>query len=244
VKPPFRWAFILLSAAVVCSPSAAPHSPAVEGAPLYVAERGDSKVYILGGCGAQTDTWLSGQITNALAESRDVWRELPTANIDAAGIAYSDKLGSVPHGSLFDILDKEEAKRVLDAAQKLGIARERLAPMKVWYAARILTFASYAQSARPVGQAKDPELRLSEMAARQGKPTRSESPDWNEFSRFFDRMPERIQKQYMAYSLDDIENGPEKAQAGDSACGRGDPSYFEKSALEFSRRAIQNFTSI
>jgi hypothetical protein len=62
------WGLVALACCSVASAnSPAPH----RGAPLYVAERGGSKVYILGGCGAQAHDWLSGDIKNALRESRE-----------------------------------------------------------------------------------------------------------------------------------------------------------------------------
>jgi len=230
------FASLVLGTATAYTVSAAARSPIADGAPLYLAERGTSKVYVFGACGAQSKGWLSDRIRNALSESSDLWRELPTESMTRASIAYSDRLGSLPHGTLLDILTKEDTDRVLDAAQKLGIDRQRLATMQIWYAARILTFASYAKGGTPVLQANDPELLLSRMAAEQGKPIRPEVRNWNEFSDFFARMSERVQKEYMDYSLDDIEKGPREAEAGDLACGRGDPSYFEKSVIDFSRR--------
>jgi hypothetical protein len=110
-------------------------------------------------------------------------------------IAYSDKLGTVKRGSLFDLLNPREKARVLAAAWKLGMSREKLAPMKIWYAARILTIESYAKTQRPVGQASDPELVLSDMAAKRGIPMHAESPSWRAFADFFNRMPLAVQKQ-------------------------------------------------
>jgi uncharacterized protein YbaP (TraB family) len=161
---------------------------------------------------------------------------LPLPKLDEASIAYSDKLGAVTHGTLFDLLDRQETKRVLAAAQSLGMSREKLAPMKIWYAARVLTFASYAKTDRPVGQADDPELVLSDLAAKQAIPMRAETADWNALARFFDDMPLAVQKQYLAYNLDDIEHGASDIKAGDIACGLGDPSYYERMARDFSRR--------
>lgn len=227
------WGLVALACSSVASANPVPPH---KGAPLYVAERGASKVYILGGCGGEGHDWLSDEIRNALGGSRQFWRELPIEKIDPASIAYSDKLGTLKKGSLFYLLDRAERARVLAAARKLGMSREKLAPMKIWYAARILTFASYAKTQRPVGQASDPELVLSDMAAKRGIQMHAESRSWRAFAEFFDRMPPAVQKQYLAYNLDDIEQGGADAKAGDLACGMGDPSDIDRAATEFSRR--------
>jgi uncharacterized protein YbaP (TraB family) len=225
-----------LAVLACCSVASAHPVPPQKGAPLYVAERGASKVYILGGCGGEGHDWLSDDIRNALGQSREFWRELPIAKINRTSIAYSDKVGTLTRGTLFDLLDSAERARVLAAAQILGMSREKLAPMKIWYAARILTFASYAKTQRPVGQASDPELVLSDMAAKRGIPMHAESPSWRAFADFFDRMPPTVQTQYLAYNLDEIEQGGADAKAGDLACGMGDPSDIDRAATEFSRR--------
>jgi uncharacterized protein YbaP (TraB family) len=151
-------------------------------------------------------------------------------------IAYSDKLGTVKRGSLFDLLNPSEKARVLAAARKVGTSREKLASMKIWYAARILTFASYAKTQRPVGQAGDPELVLSDMAAKHGTPMHAASPSCRALAHFFNRMPLAVQKQYLAYNLEDIEQGGADAKAGDLPCGMGDPSDIDRAATVFSRR--------
>lgn len=94
--------------------------------------------------------------------------------MDAKAIALSDKLGTRAEGSLFDELTPVESKRVMDVAAKLDIKREQLQPMKVWYAARILVFAFYAKAGTPVTANGNPELVMSGLAAKQGKPVKAE----------------------------------------------------------------------
>lgn len=206
------------------------------GAPLYLAQHGRSKVYIQGACAGEDESWLSDRSRKALAESTDFWRELPIDDIDKASIDYSDRIGTLDHGNLFNLLDATETKRVESALKTLDVARERIAPTEIWYGARILTFASYAKSGRPVGQPQDPELVLTQLAIKQHKTLHAESPNWNAFADFYDKMPIAVQKQYLSYSLDDIETPPAGILAGYAACGRGDPSYFEAAANAFARR--------
>ncbi|MFZ1990835.1 MAG: TraB/GumN family protein [Alphaproteobacteria bacterium] len=230
---------ITTSAAAPISQASAPQGP-----PLYVAERGTAKVYVLGACGPGDGKWLTPRIENALAESKELWREIPTEPMDAKAIAIGDKLGKRDEGSLFDDLTSVEAKRVLDMAAKLDIKREQLQPMKVWYAARIITFAFYAKAGKPVSGSGNPELVMSNLAAKQSKPVKAEYSSWEEFTLFFDRMPAAVQKQYLLYSLDDVEAGPDRGNAGDTACARGDVGYYEKNAIDFSERYPELYTTL
>ena len=224
--------------------SSAPPAQTSSGPALYVAERGIAKVYIFGACGGGDGTWLTPRLKSALAESKEFWREIPTAPLDANSIAFSNKLGLRGQGSLFDDLTPDEAKRVMDMATPLGIDRSQLQTMKLWYAARVLTFAFYAKDGRPVTvtpgkspeQSGNPELVMSALAAEQGKPVRAEYANWNDFALFFDRMSKTVQKQYLLYSLDDLEKGAGSERAAEIACAHGDISYFEKNVQDFSTR--------
>jgi uncharacterized protein YbaP (TraB family) len=206
------------------------------GPPLYVAERGSAKVYILGVTGSPNRDWMTPRIRVALAESKEFWREVPTAELNPEAIAYSDKLGTRENGSLFDDLTPELGVRVTAAAKKFDLPIEKLKPMKPWYAARVLGLVSWSKMGRAPGAADNPEIALSEVAKASNIPVKSEISDWNAFADFFDRMSLRAQVQYIAYSLDFIDKGDTSEEAPERAWVQGDVSYYEKNVQDFSAR--------
>jgi uncharacterized protein YbaP (TraB family) len=218
-----KWLVFALAPLLV---AAAAPSPAPRGAPLYVVERGDARVYIFGQAAPSDSRWLNEPIERAVGESSELWQENPTGPPDPSVV----RLWSRPSGSLFDDLSPEGAARVLRAAQQAGVTRDQLEHLKPWAAGYTINFALAAK--KPQEQAGDDVgARILALAQKNNATVRSEFSSWEDFPRFFDAMSTKAQVQQTLYQLDLAERSSKDdavdRQASD-AWARGDPSRLVK----------------
>jgi uncharacterized protein YbaP (TraB family) len=187
------------------------------GPVLWVVERNDARVYLFGFGEAKDRSWLSPAIEQAFAESAEVWFEVPPANPSAGMSPVVQELGYARDRNLFDVLGPELAARTMSAAAELGIARERLEPMRPWLAREVIqrAYAASGRSANVETEYADGVLR--ERAAAAGKVIRHEFDSIDAVLRLFGGMNDEAQRQYLVNMLDyidDAKNGLHVAHYG------------------------------
>jgi uncharacterized protein YbaP (TraB family) len=221
-----RLAIAGLALASLCACQSAETTSQAEGPPLYVIERGDARVYLLGIAVPPDRSWLTPEIEAAFNEADELWQENPTGppNPDQQLVA---QLGLRESGSLFDALGTEEHDRVLRAAEVSGLTREQLAPMKPWFAAFALSFARDMQAVSSGAPAENPMMVLQAKAQERGIPIRSELEDYDAFTRLLAAMPDETQHEYLLYQLDFLEEG-ESGSADDAEWALGNTDSFEQ----------------
>jgi uncharacterized protein len=194
------------------------------GPNVWLIERGDARVYVFGFAGAQDRSWLSPTLESAFDASSDVWFEVPPPSVPGAISPVVQELGYDRSRSLFDVLEPDLARRTLEAATALGIARERLEPMRPWLAREVIQRAYQAsgKAAAVEGEYADAVLRARALAA--GKQVHHEFESVDDVIRLFATMSDAAQCEYLANMLDFIDAAKGAAQEEHYGWISGKPS--------------------
>ncbi len=162
-----RRAFSLSLACLAVAPRAG--AAEVVNPLLRVAERGRARVYVMGFAQAKDRSWLTPKIARAADASQELWIEVAPLDPAAPPSPVIAERGYDRTHDLFQVLPPELSARLLALLPKIGLTRDRLAPMRPWLARQAVQRA-YAASQPPkqssYGQASAADYPEQVMAAR------------------------------------------------------------------------------
>src|SRR5262245_17645535 len=101
---------------------------------VWIAERGEARVYIFGFGEARDRSWLSPTIERVLKESDEVWFETPQGNALPPSAAVLQEIGYDTTRPLSSSLDPALYVRTKAMAESLGMDLSRLETMRPWMA--------------------------------------------------------------------------------------------------------------
>jgi uncharacterized protein YbaP (TraB family) len=184
---------------------------------LYRVRHGQGTVYILGFAEATDDSWFAPKIANALDAANVLWLETPPGSATAAAEGqqsppadpelqrvFTEKGFDADH-DLFQMLPPDISIRTAQWADKLGIARTTLSPMRPWFARIQIqqAYSSQRQAKAAEGQKLVfPERVVVDRARARGIPIQSEYPTLADLLRFFANLQGPAQPQYIQELLD------------------------------------------
>lgn len=172
---------------------------------LYKVQKPGGQVYILGFSEAKDWSWLTPTIRAAFDESKEVWFETPPPNPNAPPKPPAAK-APPPQDldrSLFSVLKPELSARLLAAAEKYGVARDRLEHVPVWRAYFILNGAYLAKIGKQnLGIENYADVVLSKMAFETGKSVKSEFATDDDAMNYFIGMSEAEAGERLEFLLD------------------------------------------
>lgn len=209
--------------AALASLAAAPAAGA-EGKPdpqLRIAEWEQAKVYIMGFATAEDRSWLTPKIARAADASGALWVEVPPLQPGATPSPVIAERGYDREHDLFQVLPAKLSARLLALAPRLGLSRERLAPMRPWLARQAVQRAFVA--ARPAAAAKaapaadyPDQVMMARFQAR-GAPIRAEFASLDAVLTGFSDYPPQAQVEDLQNLLDYIDDDAK----GDTEDGYG-----------------------
>ena len=207
-----RKGLLLLASLGALAPAATARALATSDAQplLWVVEARNAKVYVFGFGDAKDRSWLTPPIKQAFQESQEVWFETPRlgsvpTGAPPAGAPAARARPTSPPASLFDVLGPKLSERVLAAAMKYGVPRERLEHVRPWQAYFVINGAYVARaSAAPAGAG--PDDVLAGMAQGANKPTHSEYATFADALAHFTDMPDEEAGERLEFLLDFIED--------------------------------------
>lgn len=183
------------------------------GPRLWLASRGEARVFILGFGEAKDKSWLTPPIQQAFQESSQLWLENagsgasdnrdPAAKQAAA--QRMEKLGQESGRSFFDALEPQVRERAVACIAEFGIARESIETLRPWRAYYVINSAFWSKkklSYEPVYA----DAVLEEMAKSAGKSIGYEMPTSEAFVNFMAAMSDKAQSQYIEWLLDFLDD--------------------------------------
>lgn len=203
----------LLSGLLLAGPVPADTTPRPGAGPqLWVARRGNARVYLMGFGEARDTSWLSPTIARAFGESSELWIE----NVGPHGPARSqaereaaakvvERLGQATDRSLFESLEPAVRERTLAYLAELNIPRDSVERLRPWKAYYSIVRAFWSNRSFPFKQVHVAAV-LEEMARNAGKQVGYEMPTDEVSATFFASMPDRAQSQYMEWLLDFLDD--------------------------------------
>jgi uncharacterized protein YbaP (TraB family) len=194
-------------ALALCSLAVMPSLIAAKGAArgplLWLAKRGNARIYLLGVAEAKDRSWLTPTIQTAFEQSSTLWEEIaPPPSLEHVNQLY-EQHGFDSQRTFFDALDPSVRGRAERYMTELSIDRKFIEHMRPWRA--YYAFAS-AFGARPHAAAATepdyPDRVLLGLAKKSGKSLRYEYPSFDAFVQFLAAMSAEAQSQYIAWLLD------------------------------------------
>lgn len=189
---------------------------------------------MFGFASARDETWLTPKVAKALEQSDDLWVETPPPSPGPPPLGASSvvqELGYDRSRDLFTVLPPDLAARTLAYGEKLGVTRERMAPMRPWLAREAIQRAYAAQKAgatAPAGGMSSPEVFpdavIIARARARGMPVHSEYRTTDDVIRGFATMPEQAQIEYLQNLLDYFDGDASGANADTFDWIYGEPS--------------------
>lgn len=180
---------------------------------LYKVKKRGAQAYILGFSDAKDLSWLTPTIRAAFDESKEVWFETPPPNPNSPPKAPTTQ-ARPPQDldrSLFSVLKPELSARLLAAAEKYGVPRDRLEHVPVWRAYFILNGGYLAKKgSQNSGIENYADVVLSKMAVETGKSVKSEFATDGDAMNYFISMSDAEASERLEFLLDflsDEENG-------------------------------------
>lgn len=177
---------------------------------LYKVQKPGAQVYILGFSEAKDVSWLTPTIRAAFDESKEVWFETPPPNPKSPPKAPTTqtqppqaKSPQELDRSLFSVLKPELSARLLAAAEKYGVPRDRLERVPVWRAYFILNGAYLAKMGmQNLGIENYADVVLSKMAFEMGKSVKSEFATDGDAMNYFISMSDAESSERLEFLLD------------------------------------------
>jgi uncharacterized protein YbaP (TraB family) len=225
----------VLTLAVARHAAASGHVPA--GTPLQAFERGNAKVYLFGFGEAKDESWATPELRSAFETSAELWLEVSHdlgSEPDAA--AKREQLTHDANGrSFFDVLEPEVRARAEGYCAQLGIATEKISPLRPWSAFYMINGAYWRQH-KPSIELQNPDETLTNWAKDRGKPIQYEMPSQLAFARFMAAMPDAAQSQYMTFLFDFLDDQTAGRNQDDSGWIRGDTTAGERAVDRMRKR--------
>lgn len=187
---------------------------------LWVAQRGRSRVYVLGFGEVRDQPWLTPNIERAFDASSELWLETtpdPPPPELVKALAYD------PTQTFFDALRPEIRERANAYVNELGIDRTAIEGLRPWAAYYRINTAFWAKH-KVANVGENPDQVLRARAQGSGKRIEYEFPDPEALIRFFASMPAAVQDQYIEMLLDYLDDEKRGANADHAAWVEGKPS--------------------
>jgi uncharacterized protein YbaP (TraB family) len=189
---------IAAAACVFCPPQARAEED--NGPPLFMVERGDSRVYIFGGAAPKDRSWLTPAVSNAIEQSGELWQEDPVEPC-SFNRDLNIELGARPSGKLFDDLDPAEEARVAAIAERLNFSLDQFQMMLPWAVGAVVAALDYPRHMAEY-QPDDAKGAVQKMFLDRGLPVHSELEGCDDNVRFYAGFPESAAIQYAMYQID------------------------------------------
>lgn len=173
---------------------------------IWVVERGDSRVYILGFGEARDRSWLSPTIERVLAESDEVWFETPQGNSQPPSAAVLQEIGYDTSKPLSTALDPALYERTKSMAASLGMDLARLDTMRPWMARTAIQRAYQASGKAAAVEADYADAVIAQKAVAAGKTLNFEYATFEAVLRMFAGMSDQAQSEYLTDMLDYIDD--------------------------------------
>lgn len=195
------------------SPYSGAQTNAQRGPLFWLAQRGRSRVYLLGFADAKADerAWFTTSIRHAFHESSELWEETApredSQNQDEVKRrATAERLVQLGHQesghTLFDDLEPPLRERTLAYMAELGIKREAIEAFRPWRAYYAINAAYRAQHKESHEEDEYADEVLRRMAISQGRTMGYELPNQEASVEFMASMPQKAQVEYLAWLLD------------------------------------------
>lgn len=169
---------------------------------MWMAERGQSRIYLLGFAEARDRAWLTPSIERAFDASSELWLETTP---EQATPEFVKELAYDNAPTFFDALRPDIRERTIAYVEDLGMDRAAIERMRPWFAYYRINAAFFAKYKRP-STSESPELVLRTRAASSGKHIRYEFDRAEGLIRFFASMPPLVQSQYVEMLLDYLDD--------------------------------------
>jgi uncharacterized protein YbaP (TraB family) len=226
-----------LAALAVMIGSAAAQTAPTSNPALFVARDANSTLYLYGTIHLRRagEPWGSPAVETALAASEEVWTELeisPAVEARAAQLALQH--GAAPAGrTLSSWLTPEEAKRLRETAQRLGLQPQALEPLRPWLAGLTLTVLPMLRAGYDPKAGVD--NAIDAYGDSHGKRMRAfETPE--EQIGFLANLPDAVQRQMLLEAIDEADAGVAEFDQLSAAWQRGDLAAVERDLNEELRR--------
>lgn len=188
--------------------------PALAAAPhpvLWRVRRGDACTHMLGFADAKDRSWYTPLIQNAFDDSGEIWFEVPQPNPAAPPPAPPKAENAPDPGAsdrdLFALLPERLSARLLAAADKYGVPREKLAHVKPWRAFFVLNSGYLSRTDAGKADLENfADIVLSRAAYAAGKTVRSEFATGTEAMAHFINMPEAEAVERLEFLLDFLDD--------------------------------------
>lgn len=177
---------------------------------LWVVQGKHNTLYLTGTVHVlPTDTALPGNIAQAYEKATQLVLEIDLSSAASLTAAMGGmQAGLLPQGQTLDqLLDATTRRRLNEAASRLGISSELLAPFAPWLAALTLEQLQLAQMGMDSSSGID--MQLTARASQDGKRIRGlETID--DQLQIFSRMNAKQQLDYLRYTLDELDTLPKE----------------------------------
>lgn len=212
-------------------------SPARADPPVWVVRDADSELVLFGSVHVLPPglAWRPPALDAALAKADDLWFELPMGEATQMEVArLAGTLGTLPPDkSLFRLLPPADARRLMKAADRLGVDKMALDRMQPWLAEVALAGAAYRVEGADTDHGVEETV---DAAAPPATPRRSfETPA--EQIGLFASAPLKEQIASLRQSLGELEQDPKAFMKLVRAWKRGDVKGLDREALEPLRKA-------
>ena len=213
-----QWLFIGIAAIALCVASIARAEPG-----LWVVKGARSTIYLFGTVHTlrKDQPWASPQVAKALAESDELWLEIPDPEDTRAAQALIAQFGFDRQHPLSTKLPASDIAHLDAAAKSVGLrdGEKTFEPTRPWLASVMLEDAMLVHAG--YDSAGGVERQLLREANRTGKPVRGfETLDQQ--IRIFADMPPATEVQLLQNTLQDFDQGAAKLDALVAAWLEGD----------------------
>lgn len=208
---------------------------------LYKVKNRSAQVYVFGFGEAKDWSWLTPTIRAAFEESKEVWFETPPPNPNPPPNPpppQTQRPQAPPsqERSLFSVLKPELSERLLAAAEKYGVPRDRLEHVPVWRAYFIINGAYLAKiGMQNLGIDNFSDTVLSKMAFKSGKSVKSEFATDGDAMNYFVSMTEPESSERLEFLLDYLsdEEGGKRADRYDWIEGANNNRTIDNMRIKF-----------
>lgn len=176
---------------------------------FWRAQRGNSRVYLLGAAEAKDRSWLTPTIADAFAGCDELWLETPAPPSDPDAQRQRDallkELGYEQDRTFFDALEADVRERARVYVTELELDFANISRMRPWLAYYSINSRFWSKRAA-TSPTENSDSVLREMAMKAGKVVQHEFPTYEALLRFFATMPDTVQSQYIEMLLDYLDD--------------------------------------
>ncbi len=222
-----RLAWVAVAAGLAFSSSA----PALAEPGLWLAKGPSATIYLFGTIHVlhKNQVWETPAIARALADSQELWLEVPDPGDAKALQPLIAQLGSDPQHPLSTKLPPQVLAHLDAVAKSIGMreGEQGLEPMRPWLAAVALEDGLLVHAGFDPGSGVEPLLLRDAVAA--GKPVRG-FETLEQQMRFFADLPSALERELLENTLEDFDQGAEQINALVDAWSNGDDAAIARAA--------------